>query len=226
MQAATGRQVALDHLKRRVGYTEQPANSNCDSRVGRDPHGAGPLRRRDAGCATSPGAAAGASTRSRAAGFRGSTRTSRASAQIEDFARAGQKCYRGWTTDRSKVKPGDLVIIGGYGVHVETVRGVPGSDGQRADLRRQHITGHLRLPVQRGWRLRTDPLLVRGARLRARPLPGRVMGRRRKKLDLHELRERIHTRDWWREEEGSDARMSLKAKLLLWVERARESARG
>ena len=49
-------------------------------------------------------------------------------AQIEDFARAGQKCYRGWTTDRSKVQPGDLVVVGGYGVHVETVRGFDGAN--------------------------------------------------------------------------------------------------
>jgi hypothetical protein len=34
----------------------------------------------------------------------------------------------GWTTDRSLVKVGDLVIIGGYGVHVETVRGFSGSN--------------------------------------------------------------------------------------------------
>jgi hypothetical protein len=49
-------------------------------------------------------------------------------AQIEDYARAGQKCYRGWTTDRSKVQRGDLAVISGYGVHVETVRGFDGSN--------------------------------------------------------------------------------------------------
>ena len=49
-------------------------------------------------------------------------------AQIEDYARQAAKCYRGWTTDRSKVAKGDLAIIGGYGVHVETVRGFSGSN--------------------------------------------------------------------------------------------------
>ena len=35
------------------------------------------------------------------------------------------------------MKPGDLVVVGGYGVHVETVRGFDGS--LDADLRRQHL---------------------------------------------------------------------------------------
>lgn len=29
-------------------------------------------------------------------------------------------------------------------------------------------------------------------------------------------------REWWREEAGSDATMSLKAKVRLWLERSRE----
>ena len=47
--------------------------------------------------------------------------------------------------------------------------------------------------------------------------------RRRKKVGLDELRERIHVDDWWRQEPGSDALMTLKAKLKIWVERAREA---
>ena len=50
-------------------------------------------------------------------------------AQIEDNAKRGGKCYRGWTTDRSRIRPGDLVVVGGYGVHVEMVSGPPRSDG-------------------------------------------------------------------------------------------------
>jgi hypothetical protein len=48
---------------------------------------------------------------------------------IEDYAKQAAKCYRGWTTDRSKIKQGDLVVIGGYGVHVEMVRGPEQPDG-------------------------------------------------------------------------------------------------
>ena len=49
-------------------------------------------------------------------------------AQIEDYAQQAAKCWRGWTTDRSKVQKGDAVVVGGYGVHVETVRGFSGSN--------------------------------------------------------------------------------------------------
>lgn len=42
-------------------------------------------------------------------------------ALIEDDARAGHGCFRGWTSDASKVLPGDLVVLFGRGVHVELV---------------------------------------------------------------------------------------------------------
>jgi len=122
----SGRDAALAHLEKRVGYTEQPDGSNCDSRpdgirTAQDHTASGTWLRGEPWCgcwcfyALEDGAVANL----------GSWMASVAS--IEDYARAGQKCFRGWTTDRSKVKKGDLVVIGGYGVHVETVRGFSGS---------------------------------------------------------------------------------------------------
>lgn len=52
---------------------------------------------------------------------------------IEDDARAGRGPFRGWTTDRSRVLRGDLVVIGGRGVHVETVREVHGDGSVTTD---------------------------------------------------------------------------------------------
>jgi hypothetical protein len=125
---ASSRQVAMDHLERRDGYTENPANSNSDNRS-------------DGITASQTATANGGSWlygepwcgcwcfyAAEAAGVAGIDSHMASVAQIEDYARSGQKCYRGWTTDRSKVQRGDLVVIGGYGVHVETVRGFDGSN--------------------------------------------------------------------------------------------------
>jgi hypothetical protein len=45
-------------------------------------------------------------------------------ASIEDYAKAGRGPFKGWTTDGTKAKKGDLVILFGRGVHVGTVRSV------------------------------------------------------------------------------------------------------
>jgi len=52
---------------------------------------------------------------------------------IEDDARAGRGPFRGWTVDHSRVMRGDLVVIGGRGVHVETVREVHGAGAVTTD---------------------------------------------------------------------------------------------
>jgi peptidoglycan hydrolase-like protein with peptidoglycan-binding domain len=122
------RDAALKHLEKRVGYTEQPANSNCDNRsdgirTAQDHTADGGtwLRYQPwCGCWCYYGL--------ETADVQKIDSHLASVASIEDAARSGSKCYRGWTTDRSKVKPGDLVIIGGYGVHVETVRGFSGSN--------------------------------------------------------------------------------------------------
>jgi hypothetical protein len=123
------RQKAMDHQEKRVGYTEYPAGSNCDSRSD--------------GIRTSQDHTAGGGTWLRyqpwcgcwcyyaleTAGVAGIDSHLASVASIEDRARSGAAPYRGWTTSRSSIKKGDLVIVGGYGVHVEMVRGAAYSDG-------------------------------------------------------------------------------------------------
>jgi hypothetical protein len=116
------RQVALDHMQRRLGYTESPADSNCDDRpdgirTAQDHCAAGTWLRGEPWCGCWCFYAL------ESAGVAKIDYHLASVAQIEDYARAAQKCYRGWTTDSSKVKIGDLVVVGGRGVHVEMVRG-------------------------------------------------------------------------------------------------------
>jgi hypothetical protein len=126
--AKSSRQVAMDHLKKRVGYTEDPAGSNFDNRS----DGIKTAQRATAAGATwldrQPWCGCWCFYALQAAGVLKLDSHMASVAQIEDYAKAGQKCYRGWTTDRSKVMNGDLAVIGGYGVHVETVRGFNGSN--------------------------------------------------------------------------------------------------
>src|SRR5262245_40704187 len=126
--SGAGREAVMNHHSKRVGYTEQPANSNCDNRsdgirTSQD-HTAGGgtwLRNQPwCGCWCFYGLEAG--------GVAGLGSWMASVASIEDYAKAKKGCFKGWTTDRSKVKKGDLVVIGGYGVHVETVRGFDGSN--------------------------------------------------------------------------------------------------
>jgi peptidoglycan hydrolase-like protein with peptidoglycan-binding domain len=123
-----GRDATMKHLEKRVGYTEQPADSNCDNRsdgirTAQD-HTAGGgtwLRYQPwCGCWCYYGLEAG--------GVQGLNSNLASVASIEEDAKAKRGCFKGWTTDRSKVKKGDLAVIGGYGVHVETVRGFSGSN--------------------------------------------------------------------------------------------------
>jgi peptidoglycan hydrolase-like protein with peptidoglycan-binding domain len=123
-----GREAAMKHLEKRLGYTEQPADSNCDNRS----DGIRTAQDHCAGGGTwlryQPWCGCWAFYALEAAGVQKIDSHLASVASIEDAARSGSKCYKGWTTDRSKVKKGDLVIIGGYGVHVETVRGFSGSN--------------------------------------------------------------------------------------------------
>lgn len=48
-------------------------------------------------------------------------------AAIEEMAKARRGCFRGWTTSSRGVLPGDLVVLFGYGKHVEMVRYIRGS---------------------------------------------------------------------------------------------------
>jgi hypothetical protein len=78
------------------------------------------------GCAISRGAGAGRGCGLYAAGkVKAEGESWLASvASIEDYAKAGKGPFRGWTTDGSKAKKGDLVVLFGRGQHVGTVRSI------------------------------------------------------------------------------------------------------
>jgi hypothetical protein len=107
-----------------LGITESPANSNCDSR-------SDGIRTSQDGCANGtwlrnqPWCGCWAWSGLYAAGKVNKGESWLASvASIEDYAKAGKGPFRGWTTDGSKAKKGDLVILFGRGQHVGTVRSI------------------------------------------------------------------------------------------------------
>jgi hypothetical protein len=118
------RQTALDFLGARLGYTENPADSNKDTRSS----GISTSQLHCLGWDGEPWCGCWAYFGEEAAGVAGIDSSLASVAAIEEEARAGVAPFRGWTTDRSKVRPGDLVVIGGYGVHVATVRKIDGSN--------------------------------------------------------------------------------------------------
>lgn len=123
------RQVAMDHLYGRLGYTESPAGSNCDNRS----DGIRTAQMQTAGGGTwllyEPWCGCWCYYALESADVKGIDSHMASVAQIEDNAKRGAKCYAGWTTDRSRARKGDLAVIGGYGQHVETVRGKVQADG-------------------------------------------------------------------------------------------------
>jgi hypothetical protein len=107
-----------------LGITESPADSNCDSR-------SDGIRTSQDGCANGtwlryqPWCGCWAWSGLYAAGKVNKGDSWLASvASIEDYARAGNGPFKGWTTDGSKAKKGDLVVLFGRGQHVGTVRSI------------------------------------------------------------------------------------------------------
>ena len=123
------RQVALDHQEARVGFTEQPAGSNFDDRS----NGIRTAQRHTAQGGSwldrTPWCGSWCYYAMESAGVKPMGSFMASVAWIETYAKTREYCFRGWTTNRSLVRPGDLVIVGGYGVHVEMVRAKPLSDG-------------------------------------------------------------------------------------------------
>lgn len=121
----TARGRCLRWLTNHRGITEQPPGSNCDERK----DGIRAAQRLVAGgaswlyhqpwcgvwaCAAALHAGVKIPQPSRWAGV----------ANIEDDARARTNGFRGWTLDPKSVLRGDLAVMFGRGVHVETVRRV------------------------------------------------------------------------------------------------------
>lgn len=121
----TPRGKCLRWLTNHRGITEQPPGSNCDTRkdgiraAQRLVAGGGSWLERQPWCGVWACAAA------LHAGVKIAQPHRWASvAFIEDDARARRNGFRGWTTDTSRVLRGDLAVLFGRGVHVETVRAV------------------------------------------------------------------------------------------------------
>lgn len=109
-----------DHL----GITEDPPNSNCDNRsdgirTSQDKCANGTWLRNQPWCGVWAfrGLLAGGKVKEGASWLA-------SVASIEDYARAGKAPFKGWTSDGSKAKKGDLVVLFGRGTHVGTVRSV------------------------------------------------------------------------------------------------------
>lgn len=117
---ASGRRGALRFAKRYVGTTESPAGSNRGGPITGWQQSFGAWLVGLAWCGVFVGACL------RSAGVKGVTYRIASVAFIEADARAGRGPFRGWTTDYSRVRRGDLVVIGGHGVHVEIVDRVSG----------------------------------------------------------------------------------------------------
>lgn len=110
--------------EKHLGITESPADSNCDSR-------SDGIRTSQDGCANGtwlrnqPWCGCWAWSGLYAAGKVKKGDSWLASvASIEDYAKAGKGPFKGWTTDGSKAKKGDLVVLFGRGQHVGTVRSI------------------------------------------------------------------------------------------------------
>ena len=112
-----------------LGITEDPADSNCDNRSdgirnAQDKTAGGTWLRYQpwCGCWAFMGLyTAGLVTADGDYSWMASV------SSIEDKAKAGAHPFKGWTTDGSKAKQGDLVVLFGRGVHVGTVREITSS---------------------------------------------------------------------------------------------------
>jgi hypothetical protein len=118
------RDKSADWHEAHLGITESPPDSNCDSR-------SDGIRTSQDGCANGtwlryqPWCGCWAWSGLYAAGKVGKGESWLASvASIEDYAKAAKGPFRGWTTDGSKAKKGDLVILFGRGQHVGTIRSI------------------------------------------------------------------------------------------------------
>lgn len=114
--------------KPRVGWTENPAGTNSDTRTNG-------IRYAQVQCANGgswligePWCGVWCFAALQAAGVEGIDSHLASVELIESYARQGMKCYRSWTTDKTKTQLGDLVVCFGRGVHVEMIRGYSGAN--------------------------------------------------------------------------------------------------
>lgn len=128
--SSSSRDRALSWMASHRGLNEQPGGSNCDSRS----DGIRTAQDRCVAMGSSgtwlryqPWCGVWCANALDAAGVKGLTYDLASVEWIEARAKAGKAPFTGWTTDRSRVRPGDLVSIGSPGQHVAMVRSISGS---------------------------------------------------------------------------------------------------
>lgn len=111
----SAREVAVQWALSQVGVHEVPAGSNGGGKITQWQKAFGEWLVNQAWCGVFVGQAL------LHAGVKNVGSWIASVASIEDLAKAKRGPFRGWTTDGSRVLRGDLVVIGGRGVHVELV---------------------------------------------------------------------------------------------------------
>lgn len=122
---SSSRDRALDWMADHLGCYEDPSGSNCDSRS----DGIRAAQDRCVAMGSSgtwlrnePWCGVWCANAMQAGGVKNLSYNLASVAWIEDRARAKLAPFTGWTTDGTKAKPGDLVIVGSYGGHVAMLR--------------------------------------------------------------------------------------------------------
>ena len=128
--SSNARDRALSWMASHRGLNEQPGGSNCDSRS----DGIRTAQDRCVAMGSSgtwlryqPWCGVWCANAMEAAGVKGLTYDLASVEWIEARAKAGKAPFTGWTTDPSRVRPGDLVTLFSPGQHVAMVR-TPGSN--------------------------------------------------------------------------------------------------
>jgi len=128
--SSSARDRALSWMAARRGCYESPGGSNCDSRS----DGIRTAQDRCVAMGSSgtwlrnePWCGVWCANAMQAAGVKNLSYNLASVEWIEARAKAGQAPFMGWTTDRSKVRPGDLCTMFSPGQHVGMVRSISGS---------------------------------------------------------------------------------------------------
>lgn len=114
--------------KPRVGWTEIPPGSNTDNRTNGIKHAQILCAGGGSWLVGEPWCGAWCFAAMHVAGVEGIDSHVASVFLIEKYARAQAKCYQGWTMNKAETLPGDLVVIGGSGIHVEMIRGYNGAN--------------------------------------------------------------------------------------------------
>lgn len=119
--AVDSRARVVAHARSFIGTTERPPGSNSGGII--------TTWERNLGFGPVPWCGIFAGNMLRDVGVVGVTSRIAGVALIEEDAKSASGPFTGWTTDAAKVRPGDLVVLFGFGVHVEIVERVDRAGG-------------------------------------------------------------------------------------------------